>query len=300
MRDSAITYRFHRSVWVLSAALAVLSVSLVVAAGCATGTPNDPAETGGTGTAWISTAGQDAPEAAARFFYSDRTLYPNDPNTPWDETRTVWNAAGTLNDVDLGEIPLPANSIGIETLDSGVDQFTKSANDNARASNDLTAAATFRICNNLVVGGTPREITVSQSRFSDPGDAMEWMAIDGKELQKTYDPSLRDWLFPGQGTLTGPWGAALGVLWGGGGNAATINTAAWTPRITAGPANWASYGGWDNLTFSDSALIPHGQAGGSGTLTFGISTTSDLGVDTANIVVALFTMNFGLDVGFTY
>lgn len=293
MRDSAITCRFHRSVWVLSAVLAVLSISLIVAAGCASGGPTDPAETGGTGTAWISTAGQDAPDAAARFFYSDMADNTGTPN--WNESRTVWNTTGSLNGQPN---TLPPDVIGIETVSAGVTGFTKSANVNAVPpdKNRLTATASFRICNNW-----DRAITVVG--LSDPNPSMVWNMMTEDELKKNYTPSLQNWLDDGaSGQLTGPWGEAVKVLWGGSGNAA-VQTTKWETRIANGRTIWDANNGYNAPSFPTGITIEPGESqpiDNPGRLTFGISTGSNLGTSTADIVVALFTMNFGLDVGFTY
>ncbi|MGI6350950.1 MAG: hypothetical protein ACOX6M_04535 [Armatimonadota bacterium] len=94
----------NTKLWAACGVLAIVSLSLVLAAGCASG--GSPAQTQLSGSAKMHTYNAaPADEVGARFFYSNEN---DDLNTPWNESRTVWSTAETTPSV-------AANKIGLET-----------------------------------------------------------------------------------------------------------------------------------------------------------------------------------------
>lgn len=94
----------NTKLWAICAVLAIVSLSLILAAGCASG--GSPAQTQLSGSAKMHTYNEaPADEVGARFFYSNEN---DDSNTPWNESRTVWSTAETTPSV-------AANKIGLET-----------------------------------------------------------------------------------------------------------------------------------------------------------------------------------------
>lgn len=95
----------NTKLWAACGVLAIVSLSLVLAAGCASG--GSPAQTQLSGSAKMHTYNEaPADEVGARFFYSQEEK--DDPSTDWDERRTVWSTAETTPSV-------AANKIGLET-----------------------------------------------------------------------------------------------------------------------------------------------------------------------------------------
>jgi len=133
--------------WAVCGVLAIVSLSLVFAAGCASG--GSPAQTL-SGSAKVHTYNEQADaDVAARFFYG-----PSDDasTTGWDESRMVWSTTGTIPSAATG-------LIGLET--AGAPTFTLSGNTSSPKYSQIKATADFYIVNNWTGVNAPDAITIT-------------------------------------------------------------------------------------------------------------------------------------------
>jgi hypothetical protein len=132
--------------WAVCGVLAIVSLSLVLAAGCASG--GSPTKL--SGTAKVHTYNEaPAAEVAPRFFYG-----PSDDasTTGWDESRMVWSTTGTIPSAATG-------LIGLET--AGAPTFTLSGNTSSTKYSQIKATADFYIVNNWTGVNAPDAITIT-------------------------------------------------------------------------------------------------------------------------------------------
>lgn len=128
------TQAWSKRTWMLSGLLAVLSGSLILAAGCASGGSEAQLQSGSAKVYNYDEAA--AADVGARFFYGPA----DDSGTSlWDESRMVWNTEGT-NGVPIG-------IIGLET--AGAPSFVLSGNANSNPkTSTITTSAEFYVVNN--------------------------------------------------------------------------------------------------------------------------------------------------------
>jgi len=184
----------NTKLWAACGVLAIVSLSLVLAAGCASG--GSPAQTQLSGSAKMHTYNEaPADEVGARFFYSQEEK--DDPSTAWDERRTVWSTVET--------IPSGAESrIGLETAlysaQSPYPAFTKWSSDPGAGDKErieLTSEARVYIVNNW---SKPITITAVSAPEEDLFYRMPTSAAEiNKATMGNDGRSLHDWLKEGPG-----------------------------------------------------------------------------------------------------
>jgi len=291
--------------WAVCGALAILSLSLVLAVGCASG--GSPAQTQLSGSAKMHTYNE-APDAdvAARFFYSPGG---DDENTPWNDGRTVWSTAETIPSAAQGKI-------GLETADDEKPLFDLSYGivGLGVGKATITASADFYIVNNW-----DRPITVTGVRA--PDEDLVYELPPARQFGQAEGPNglMYDWL----GTAGGSFGDEYKpyfVSWVG---ARKLLFGTSTPPLTNAQAKTVD----DRLAYylrqakrnpriyletisiepPNDLVIDRGTKSadtGTVTLTFSASTSvvgwGLLGEATAEMIALAFSTYFGVTVDFTY
>ena len=137
--------------WAVCGVLAIVSLSLVLAAGCASG--SSPTKL--SGTAKVHTYNEaPAAEVAPRFFYG-----PSDDSstTGWDESRMVWSTTGTIPSAATG-------LIGLETAGAPTFTLTGQATGSPKFSR-IKATGNFYIVNDWDHAITITDATIPYTDF---------------------------------------------------------------------------------------------------------------------------------------
>jgi hypothetical protein len=175
------TQAWSKRTWMLSGLLAVLSGSLILAAGCASGGSEAQLQSGSAKLHTWNEAPADGAEA--RFFYSETT---DDTDTAWNESRMVWCTEGTP--------PESVGKLGIET--AAPPTFTLDSSGVNPMHAQITASAEFYIVNNW-------DHAISNVTASlPPGDLLYELPTGEQILAATFQGtgnSMYDWLLAGGG-----------------------------------------------------------------------------------------------------
>ena len=142
----------NTKLWAACGVLAIVSLSLVFAAGCASG--GSPAQTL-SGSAKVHTYNEQADaDVAARFFYG-----PSDDasTTGWDESRMVWSTTGTIPSAATG-------LIGLETAGAPTFTLTGQATGSPKFSR-IKATGNFYIVNDWDHAITITDATIPYTDF---------------------------------------------------------------------------------------------------------------------------------------
>jgi hypothetical protein len=156
---------WNTKLWAVCGVLAILSLSLVFAAGCASGGAEPQMQ---TGAVTVYTYDADAPaDASARFFYSKEK---DEEKTVWDESRTAWCVEATPKEA--------IGAIGLETApytkESPYPEFLLNSADGSK-SVKLDATAMVYVVNNW-----DRPITITET--SAPEEDLVYALPTGKDL----------------------------------------------------------------------------------------------------------------------
>lgn len=290
--------------WAVCGVLAIVSLSLVFAAGCASG--GSPAQTL-SGSAKVHTYNEQADaDVAARFFYG-----PSDDasTTGWDESRMVWSTTGTIPSAATG-------LIGLETADDEKPLFDLSYGivGLGVGKATITASADFYIVNNW-----DRPITVTGVRA--PDEDLVYELPPARQFGQAEGPNglMYDWLGTAGGSFGDEYKPYL-VSWVG---ARKLLFGTSTPPLTNAQAKTVD----DRLAYylrqakrnpriyletisiepPNDLVIDRGTKSadtGTVTLTFSASTSvvgwGLLGEATAEMIALAFSTYFGVTVDFTY
>lgn len=186
---------WNTKLWAICGVLAIVSLSLVLAAGCASGAGGSPAQTQLSGSAKMHTYNAaPADEVGARFFYANPAEVPDDdPNTDWDDTRVVWSTAETIPSVAAGKIGL--ETAPYSASPGGNPSFVKTCDDGMVRPKwiKLIAQAKVHVVNNWT--GTPITIRTVKALRED-------LVYDLPTMEEINDATrdkdtLYDWLYAG-------------------------------------------------------------------------------------------------------
>jgi len=274
-------------------ALAIVSLSLVFAVGCASG--GSEAQTL-SGSAKVYTNDEAAAaDVGARFFYG-----PADDaaTTLWNEARMVWSTEAVPSEA--------AGKIGLETADAPT--FTLTGNNSKRKFSQITTSANFHIVNNW-----DRPITLTADATLPEADLV-YSLPTGQEILDARlgggTTTMYQWL---NAQPDGYFQDAAGVLFPAGDAtpAATVQTNFQT-ALTGSGATDGNASTYMTLTPPDVTVpaetIPAGaKSQGTGTVTFNFyaqyaaNSGSPGARSTATYMVALaFSTYFGIQVNFQY
>jgi len=175
---------WNTKLWAVCGVLAILSLSLVFAAGCASGGSEAQLQ---SGSAKVYTYDEASTEdVGARFFYSD---VGDNTGTPWNESRMVWCTEGNP--------PESVGKLGIET--AAPPTFTPDSSGVNPMYAQITASAEFYVVNNW-----DRPIS-SVTASLPPGDLLYELPTGADILAATFQGtgnSMYDWLLAGGGLFT--------------------------------------------------------------------------------------------------
>ncbi len=266
--------------------LAVLSLSLVFAVGCASGGSEAQLQ---SGSAKVHTynAAPDA-DVAARFFYSN---VGDDQGTPWKEHRMVWSTADTTPSAAIGKI-------GLET--AGAPTFTLSGNTSSTKYSQIKATADFYIVNNW-----DRAINVTGISAPDadlfyevpPAGTFENAVLGG--MGSGGIVLMPGWL-SGAG---GPFLEARDKLWAAG---QTVDENYSNYFTAAGPVNGVRNTYLTSLSIkAPGGSIASGAKSRVGKVVIAFAARelpppNDLNVETTKMITIAFSTYFGVTVDFTY
>jgi hypothetical protein len=170
--------------WAVCGVLAIVSLSLVFAVGCASGGSQAQLQSGSAKLHTWNEAPADGAEA--RFFYSETT---DDTGTAWNESRMVWCTEGNP--------PESVGKLGIET--AAPPTFTPDSSGVKPMYAQITASAEFYVVNNW-----DRPIS-SVTASLPPGDLLYELPTGEQILAATFQGtgnSMYDWLLAGGGLFT--------------------------------------------------------------------------------------------------
>lgn len=269
--------------WAVCGVLAIVSLSLVFAAGCASG--GSPAQTL-SGSAKVHTYNEQADaDVAARFFYG-----PSDDasTTGWDESRMVWSTTGTIPSAATG-------LIGLET--AGAPTFTLSGNTSSPKYSQIKATADFYIVNNW-------DHAISNVTASlPPGDLLYELPTGEQILAATFQGtgnSMYDWLLAGGGLFKDKCAPEFFPS-GENTSASQVSTRFSTSLAVAAPVNGSQDELLTTMTVtppSDASIAAGSKSTNTGTVTL---VFRGEGQSMARPVVALaFSTYFGVQLNFQY
>lgn len=273
----------NTKLWAACGVLAIVSLSLVLAAGCASG--GSPAQTL-SGSAKVHTYNEQADaDVAARFFYG-----PSDDasTTGWDESRMVWSTTGTIPSAATG-------LIGLET--AGAPTFTLSGNTSSPKYSQIKATADFYIVNNW-------DHAISNVTASlPPGDLLYELPTGEQILAATFQGtgnSMYDWLLAGGGLFEGKCAPEFFPS-GENTSASQVSTRFSTSLAVAAPVNGSQDELLTTMTVtppSDASIAAGSKSTNTGTVTL---VFRGEGQSMARPVVALaFSTYFGVQLNFQY
>ena len=303
----------NTKLWAACGVLAIVSLSLVLAAGCASGAGGSPAQTQLSGSAKVHTYNAaPADEVGARFFYSNEN---DDSNTPWNESRMVWSTTGTIPSAATG-------LIGLET--AGAPTFTLSGNTSSPKYSQIKATADFYIVNNWTGVNAPDAITITGATI--PEVDFVYAVPTGQDILDARlgggATTMYQWL---NSATVGYFQYAASNLFPQGDNtpAATVQTNFQNALTASGATNEVMHypyitgllpghqhypGGAPPVVTVPSETIPSGaRSQGTGTVTFtfyGMNPdnqgTGDAKTAAAQVIALAFSTYFGVTVDFTY
>jgi len=240
-----------------------------------------------------------ADEVGARFFYSNA---PNDPNTPWNESRMVWSTTGTIPSAATG-------LIGLET--AGAPTFTLSGNTSSPKYSQIKATADFYIVNNWTGVNAPDAITITGATI--PEVDFVYAVPTGQDILDArlggVATTMYQWL---NSATVGYFQYAASNLFPQGDNtpAATVQTNFQNALTASGATNEVMHYPYITglLPGHQSETIPSGarsQGTGTVTLTFYGKDPGNQGrrraeAAAAQVVALAFSTYFGVTVDFTY
>lgn len=270
-------------VWAVCGVLAIVSLSLVFAVGCASGGSEVQLQ---SGSAKLHTWNEaPADDAEARFFYSETT---DDTGTAWNESRMVWCTEGNP--------PESVGKLGIET--AAPPTFTPySYIDGSDKWAQITASAEFYIVNNW-------DHAISNVTASlPPGDLLYKLPTGEQILAATFQGtgnSMYDWLLAGGGLFTTK--CAPGFFPSGEGTSPSQVSGKFSASLAdAAPVNGSQDELLTTMTVtppSDASIAAGAKSTNTGTVTL---VFRGEGQSMARPVVALaFSTYFGVQLNFQY
>lgn len=285
--------------WAVCVVLAIVSLSLVFAAGCASG--GSPAQTL-SGSAKVHTYdGSADADVAARFFYSNAT---DVPGNAWNESRMVWSTTGTIPSAATG-------LIGLET--AGAPTFTLSGNTSSPKYSQIKATADFYIVNNWTGVNAPDAITITGATI--PEVDFVYAVPTGQDILDARlgggATTMYQWL---NGATMGYFQNAASNLFPQGDStpAATVQTNFTTALTACNATNGVAHpfitSGAPPVVTVPSETIPAGMKSasmGTVTLTFygkdpGNQGQPGAGLAAQQMIALAFSTYFGVTVDFTY
>ncbi len=276
--------------------LAILSLSLVFAVGCASGGSEAQLQSGSAKVYNYDEAA--AADVGARFFYGP----DDDPATTlWNEARMVWSTEAVPSEA--------AGKIGLETADAPT--FTLTGNNSNQKFSQITTSASFHIVNNW-----DRPITLTADATLPEADLVYSLPtgqqiLDARLGGGTSTTTVYQWL---NAQTEGYFADAAGVLFpdGDATPAATVQSNFQAALTGSGATNYNATTYTTTIppvvTVPSEPPIPAGaKSQGTGTVTFNFyaqyaaNSGSPGARRTATYMVALaFSTYFGIQVNFQY